>query len=295
MDIAVIGDSPIPDRPSRDLIIYSRYLGINARYIPISRLSINIDGRSISVTIRDRDFEVQGIFLRSIGLLIDVEQLLRRITVLRVLESRGVVTINSLEGLLRSRNKLETTVVLSSRGLPVPHTVGTEDILHAYSVVREMGDVVIKPVQGSRGYGAVRLSDADVAFQIMKTLITYRKPIYIQKYVDKPNRDMRIMVIDNSVFGCMYRIAPQGQWKTNIAQGAVGKPCPELSREAEELAIKSVDALGLIYGGVDIGEGRDGYVIFEVNGSPDWQELAEVTGKNPAAALVKAMLMRLRR
>jgi ribosomal protein S6--L-glutamate ligase len=161
-------------------------------------------------------------------------------------------------------------------------------------MVKEMGDVVIKPVQGSRGYGTVRVQDPDVAFQVMKTLATYRKPIYMQRYVEKPNRDMRIMVIDNSIFGCMYRVAPSGYWKTNIAQGAVGKPCMKLNSEVSEIAIRSVEALGLIYGGVDIGEGRDGYVIFEVNGSPDWQELTEVTGRNPAGALIRAMLVRLK-
>ncbi len=61
-----------------------------------------------------------------------------------------------------------------------------------------------------------------------------------------------------------------------------------------ELAVKSVEALDLVYGGVDIGEGRDGYVIFEVNGSPDWAELTAVTGKNPAKALVLSMMRRLK-
>ena len=141
----------------------------------------------------------------------------------------------------------------------------------------------------------MKLSDADVAFHVMKTLINFKKPIYIQKYVNKPNRDIRVMVIDGEVFGCIYRISIDGNWKTNIAQGAIGKPCENPDPELEEIAIRAVEALGLVYGGVDIGESSNGYVIFEVNGSPDWRELTKVLGKNPAVRLIEVMISRLRR
>ncbi len=292
--VVIIGDSPIPDRPSRDLVIYSRDAGLNAMYIPISRISIKVDKDGPLVVIRDKPFKVDGVFLRSLGVLIDVETFFRRTITMRLIEEGGAVVINPLDGLLRTRNKLETTVILKSKGLPVPDTVGTEDILYAYEMAKSMKDVVIKPLQGSRGYGAVKVSDADIAFQIMRTLLTFKKPIYLQKYVEKPNRDIRVMVIDGEVFGCMIRVAPAGQWKTNVAQGAVGKPCINIDKTVMELAIRSVEALDLVYGGVDIGESKDGYVIFEVNGSPDWAELTAVMGKNPAKALVTSMIRRLK-
>ncbi|KUO87293.1 MAG: RimK family alpha-L-glutamate ligase [Vulcanisaeta sp.] len=292
--VVVIGDSPIPDRPSRDLVIYARDAGLNATYMPISRISVKVDKEGSFTVIRDKPFKVDGVFLRSLGVLIDVETFFRRAITIRMLEGGGTIVINPLDGLLKTRNKLETTVILKNRGLPVPDTVGTEDILYAYDVAKSMKEVVIKPLQGSRGYGAVKVDDADVAFQIMRTLLTFKKPIYLQRYIEKPNRDIRVMVIDGEVFGCMVRVAPNGQWKTNVAQGAVGKPCVNIDRAVMELAIKSVESLGLIYGGVDIGEGKDGYVIFEVNGSPDWAELTAVTGRNPAKALVASMIKRLK-
>ena len=292
--VVVIGDSPIPDRPSRDLVIYSRNSGLNAMYMPISRISVKVDKDGPLTVIRDRPFKVDGIFLRSLGVLIDVETFFRRAITIKLLEEGGSVVINPLDGLLKTRNKLETTVILKSKGLPVPDTIGTEDIIYAYDMAKSMKDIVIKPLQGSRGYGAVKVSDADIAFQIMRTLLTFKKPIYLQKYIEKPHRDIRVMVIDGDVFGCMIRVAPNGQWKTNVAQGAVGKPCVNIDKTVMEIAIKSVESLGLVYGGVDIGEGKDGYVIFEVNGSPDWAELTAVTGKNPAKALVDSMIKRLK-
>jgi len=292
--VVVVGDSPIPDRPSRDLVIYARNSGLNATYVPISRISVKVDKDGPLTVIRNKPFKVDGLFLRSLGVLIDVETFFRRVITIRLLENEGSVVINPLDGLLRTRNKLETMVILKNNGLPIPDTIGTEDIIYAYDVAKSMGEVVIKPLQGSRGYGAVKVDDADTAFQVMKTLLTIKKPIYIQKYIKKPNRDIRVMVIDNEVFGCMIRVAPDGQWKTNVAQGAVGRPCTNIDKTLMEIAIRSVESLGLVYGGVDIGESKDGYVIFEVNGSPDWAELTAVTGRNPAKALVVAMIKRLK-
>ncbi|WP_243681002.1 hypothetical protein [Vulcanisaeta souniana] len=46
---------------------------------------------------------------------------------------------------MKTRNKLETTVILRDKGLPVPDTIGTEDILYAYDMAKNMKNIVIKP------------------------------------------------------------------------------------------------------------------------------------------------------
>ena len=293
--MAVVADAPIPSRSNRDLYYSIRAKGHVARYISISRLSIKLDGSDVSVVVGDNKVAIDGAFLRSIGFLIDVEQFFHRVSVLRTLEDSGVILINTVDGLLRTRNKIETLALLAKNKIPVPSTVSTESLLTAYTAAKNMGQVVIKPVQGSRGFGSVMITDPDIAFQIAKSLLVVKKPIYVQKYVKKPNRDIRVMVIDGEVFGCMLRIATDGQWKTNIAQGAYGKPCDKIDEELKELSIKSTEVLGLTYAGVDVGEGPDGYVIFEVNGSPDWQELASVTMNNPAPRLVEVMEKMIRK
>jgi len=294
--IAVVAESPLPDRPCRDLLYAIKNRGHIARYIPISRISVKVSKNGeISIVIRDRKLDVEGIFLRSIGFLLDLEQFLRRVTVLRLIQESGVTVLNPVEGFLKSRNKLDTIIELSKRGIPVPQTLCTEDLYLAYLTCREFKECVIKPMVGSRGFGAVKFDDPDVGFQVMKTLLNFKKPLYLQEYVRKPDRDIRVLVIDGEIFGCMYRIAPPGSWKTNIAQGAKGVPCEKIDPELAEIAIKATEALGLVYAGVDIGEGPEGYVVFEVNGSPDWRELSQVLGKNPAEKLVDVMLRLLRR
>jgi len=290
----VVAESPIPDAPSRDILMALRSRGFEARYLPVSRLSAMITKDFVSIEARGRRLNPVGTFIRGLGLLIEVDQFMRRVTLFRILECEGTVVINPVDSLLRSRNKFETLYLLRKAGVPIPETIVTEDLLYAYDAMTKFGEVVVKPIQGSRGFGSVKMGDPDVAFQVFRTLASLRKPLYVQKYVEKPGRDIRIIVVDEEPIGCMYRYAPEGQWKTNIAQGARGEPCV-LNDELTELSVRSVKALGLIYGGVDIGESKDGYVVFEVNGSPDWRAFKSVTGVNPAEHLVEALVRRIKR
>jgi len=234
------------------------------------------------VETRRGPLEASVVVIRGLGYVIDSNTLMRRVSVLRILEREGKVAINPVDALLNCRNKLETIYLLAKAGLPVPPTVVTEDLYQGYVATKEMGKVVLKPIQGSRGFGAMMFEDPEQAFQVMRTLLITRNPLYIQKYIEKPNRDIRIIVVDRRPIGCMYRVSTS--WKTNIAQGATGVPC-KITPELEEIAVKATETLGLVYSGVDIGEGREGYVVFEVNASPDWRGFKQATGINPATYL----------
>ncbi|ABL87899.1 SSU ribosomal protein S6P modification protein [Pyrobaculum islandicum DSM 4184] len=283
MDVAIVAESQTPDEPTRDIYFETKRRGLSVRYIPIQRLSVRIADGNAVVETRGGRVDASVVVIRGIGYVIDSSTFMRRVSILKILEREGTVTINPVDALLSCRNKLETIYLLSKAGVPVPPTAVTEDLYYGYITAKDMGKVVLKPIQGSRGFGAMMFEDPEQAFQVMRTLLITRNPLYIQKYVEKPNRDIRIIVVDGRPIGCMYRVSTT--WKTNIAQGAVGVPC-KITPELEEIAVKATNAIGLIYSGVDIGEGREGYVVFEVNASPDWRGFKQATGVNPAVHLV---------
>ncbi len=281
--IAIVAESPTPDEPSRDIYFEIKKRGLGVRYLPIQRLSIEISKDGVVVATRRGPLDASIVLVRGLGYVVDFNTLMRRVSTLRIMERTGVVTINPVTSLLLSRDKLESIYLLKNAGIPVPPTVVTEDLYYGYKTAKEMGKIVIKPIQGSRGFGTMLFEDPEQAFQVMRTLLITKNPLYLQKYVEKPNRDIRVIVIDGRPIGCMYRISTS--WKTNIAQGAVGVAC-ELTPELEEIAVKATKTLGLIYSGVDIGESGEGYVVFEVNASPDWRGFKQATGLNPATYLV---------
>jgi RimK family alpha-L-glutamate ligase len=232
-------------------------------------------------------------FFRSFGVG-SFEQVVRRFSLMRHLESTGTVVINPVGALIKTRDKYSAITTLANAGLRIPETYVTESAHWAYRKTQRFKQTVCKPLAGSLGFGAMKFEDADLAFNAYKTLETLGLPIYVQEYLENPQRDIRAFVIGEKVIGAIYRVAAKGSWKANIALGNKPKPL-KLSRELEDLAIKAVTTLGLIYAGVDILETRVGPVMLEVNGSPSWQGLRKASGINVAELLVKHAVSLLKR
>jgi len=217
------------------------------------------------------------------------EQIMKRFGLMKHLEDNGTIVVNPTEALLRVRDKYSMVTALAKIGLPIPETFVTESAHWAYRKTKTLGQAVYKPISGSLGFGAMKFSDADMAFNAYKTLEALGLPLYIQKYLDNAKRDIRAFVIGESVVASISRVASKGNWKANIALGSNPKPL-RLSRQLEEMALKASKALGLIYAGVDILETRNGPVLVEVNGSPSWQGVKSASGVEIAGLLVKHVL-----
>jgi ribosomal protein S6--L-glutamate ligase len=214
------------------------------------------------------------------------EQIAKRIGLMRHLEATGTCVVNPLESLLKARDKYSTITALAKAGLPIPETYVTESAHWAYRSTRNLEHTVYKPVTGSLGFGTMKFDNNDMAFNAYRTLEEMGLPLYIQRYLENPQRDIRAFVIGEKVVAAMYRVATKDNWKTNIALGNKPKALT-LTRKLEEMSIKTSKALGLIYAGVDILETDNGPVLLEVNGSPSWQGLKEASGINVAELLVK--------
>jgi ribosomal protein S6--L-glutamate ligase len=146
--------------------------------------------------------------------------------------------------------------------------------------------MVYKPIMGSLGFGSMKFDNADLAFNAYIALERLDQPLYIQKYMEKPGRDIRAFVLGERVVAAIYRMTQPTEWKTNVAQGAQTKPV-QLSSKLERLTLKAVRSLGLLYAGVDILENEENVVILEVNCSPSWQGLQKATGINVSEELVQ--------
>jgi RimK family alpha-L-glutamate ligase len=158
-----------------------------------------------------------------------------------------------------------------------------------------MGDVIIKPIFGSMGHGLVRVSDPDVAFRVTKSLEQIRAVFYVQRAVDHGGRDIRVFIAGGRVIGAIERLAPTGEWRTNIARGATARPF-ELPPEWARLALAAAAAMGAEYAGVDLLPSREGPVfVLEVNAIPGWQGLQRATGIDVAGAIVEHLISRVRR
>ena len=154
------------------------------------------------------------------------------------------------------------------------------------------GDVVVKPLTGSRGIGSTRVSDPDVADRVFRAISFNHGVIYLQEFVSHGFSDIRAFVLGDRVLVSMRRVA-EG-WKTNVSRGA--KPVQtELSEELKELAVKASETVGCILSGVDILESKEGPKIIEVNSQPGWMGLQTVTNFNIADEIIKHISLKVKR
>ncbi len=236
--------------------------------------------------------ELDALIIRPIGRG-SLEELVFRMDMLHKLERQGFLVINPAKAIEHCVDKYDILGILEDNDVPVPRTVATENVNEALRAFSDLGeDVIVKPLFGSRGMGATRVVDSEIASTVFKAITFHHGVVYIQEFVPHGYSDIRAFVIKNHVIAAMRRVSES--WKTNFSQGA--RPTPvELNKELEELAVKSARVVGCKISGVDILEGPKGPVIVDVNSQPGWKGLQTVTKVNVADEIVTFVLSQLRR
>ena len=236
--------------------------------------------------------DLDALIIRPIGRG-SLEELVFRMDMLYKLERQGFYMVNPPTAIEHCVDKYDILALLEDVGVPVPRTLATESVNEAIKAFHELGgDIVVKPLFGSRGQGATRVNDIDIADTIFKAITFHHGVIYMQEFVEHGFSDIRAFVIGNHVVASMRRVATG--WKTNYSQGA--KPAPaKITKEFEEMAVKSAKAVGCKIAGVDILEGPDGPRIVDVNSQPGWKGLQVVAKVNIAEEIVNFMLAELKK
>jgi len=193
-------------------------------------------------------------------------------------------------------DKVTNSLALVEAGVPTPDTdvAFTKDA--ALESIEAFGyPCVLKPVVGSWGRLMAKIDSRDAAEAILEhkeTLGHYEHKIfYVQEFVDKPGRDIRVLAVDGEPIAAMVRSSDH--WLTNAAKGAETDSF-ELDERALELVEKASDAVGggllgidLMETGVDEGSGEfEDYTVHEVNHTVEFKALNEVSDVDVPAAVV---------
>jgi RimK family alpha-L-glutamate ligase len=200
--------------------------------------------------------------------------------------------LNEPDAVLTAIHKFATAATLANWNIQVP------DALLALSNERlnqgreRFGDVgVYKTAIGTHGGGTWKV---DLTEPVNPKV--GNRQAFLQDLIERDSskhRDLRVYIVDGEIIGAMYRYAPEGDWRTNVALGgAVDDATGEMPEEASETALYAADVMGLDYAGVDLVEGEDGWFVLEVNPTAGFKGLYEATGTSPAPYIAEAAIER---
>ena len=155
--------------------------------------------------------------------------------------------------------------------------------------------VIIKTISGSFGKGVFIADNKKQLSQLitMAEITNPRYDIIIQEFIkDTWGKDLRVLVVNNKVVGCMMRQATDDDFRANLTRGGEGIPY-EVNEQIEWLASESSKSLGLDIAGVDLLFDGDGYKICEVNSSPGFEGMEKYTKKNIAEEVVSFVRLKI--
>ncbi len=251
--------------------------------IPFDR----VDPRGLAVDIDSRTLAVyDAVLVRCISHT-------RAFYLTRWLNELGVRTVNSHEAVACCGDKLLMSLAFRRAGLPTPGTRFSFDETSMLAALDETGyPAVLKPVHGSWGRLLAKVSDRNAAEAILEHKKTLggvpHSVFYAQEYVEKPGRDLRVLVVGGQVVYGVWRRSDH--WITNTALGGQTTVC-ELTPEQCDLSLRAANAVGGEIVAVDLLETIDGRMLVnEVNHTPEFHGAIQVVSADIAGRMVDQLL-----
>jgi len=203
------------------------------------------------------------------------------------LEKIGICVVNSRETISIAADKFRTYIKLKDYGLTQPKTVlvPNEDSLEtAVENLNTKFPIIMKTLRGSKGVGVLFIESERALTSIVQLIYKTdsNADLLIQEYI-KTDFDIRAIVLDGQIIATMKREVVEGDFRSNVSQGAKARPYKLTELEIEQVLL-AAKALGGILSAVDFIASKNPQknppYILEVNSSPGTEGIEEANKKN---------------
>tara|TARA_B100000029_G_C17573100_1_gene957323 strand:+ start:409 stop:1785 length:1377 start_codon:yes stop_codon:yes gene_type:complete len=209
------------------------------------------------------------------------------------LEKIGVCMVNSRETVEISADKYRTYVKLQDYGLTQPKTVlipNADTWKQALESLDTKFPIIMKTLEGSKGVGVLFIESERQIESIVQLLYSQNDDVdlLIQEYI-KTDGDIRVIVLGGKVIASMKREVVEGDFRSNVSQGAKVQEYQLTELEVEQclLAAKAIDGS---WTAVDFIPSENPKTeppyILEVNHSPGTEGIEKATGKNVVKQII---------
>ena len=203
------------------------------------------------------------------------------------LEKIGVCMVNSRETVEISADKYRTYLKLQDYGLTQPKTVlipNADTLQESLESLDSKFPIIMKTLEGSKGVGVLFIESERQIESLVQLLYNQNEDVdlLIQEYI-KTDGDIRVIVLGGKVIASMKRDVVEGDFRSNVSQGAKVKEYELTDLEIEQclLAAKAIDGSWVA---VDFIPSKNPKTeppyILEVNHSPGTEGIEKATGDN---------------
>jgi glutathione synthase len=213
--------------------------------------------------------------------------------ILELAEMRGTLIVNRPSSLRDANEKLFTSHFPQC----CPETLVSRDQERLQAFARDLGDIIVKPLDGMGGASIFRIRQDDPNMSVILETITEQgsRTIMAQRFLPEFKQgDKRILVVNGQAIPyALARIPAEGETRANLAAGGTGVGV-ELTERDQWIADQVGPTLrdrGLLFVGLDV----IGDFLTEINvTSPTCvRELDQQYGLNISAVLMDAIEQQL--
>ncbi|MDP7003351.1 MAG: hypothetical protein QF911_07295, partial [Candidatus Thalassarchaeaceae archaeon] len=132
----------------------------------------------------------------------------RGVNIVKQFERRGVIVINSSDGIANSRDKLVASQLMVEAGVPVPITANVGAWEDTNRAVNQVGGTpcVVKSNEGTHGSGVFLAHTEQQARQLVYQMLERDMGPLVQEYIQESHgQDIRALVVGGKVVAAMRR------------------------------------------------------------------------------------------
>jgi len=260
-------------------------LGHNVRVVDYMRCYMNIASRKPTIYYGGESLGKVDAVIPRIG----ASNTFYGTAVVKQFEMMNSYCVNTSDAIANSRDKLRSLQILGEAGINMPITGFVSHTKDIEGVIESVGStpLIMKLLQGTQGQGIVLAETRKAAESVMSAFRQLDADIIVQEFIkESAGQDIRAFVVGDKVVASMKRIAPEGEFRSNVHRGGTMERI-QLTEEEEVLAVNASRILGLSIAGVDLMRSNRGPLILEVNSSPGLQGIEACSRIGVAEKIIK--------
>ena len=259
-------------------------LGHNVRVVDYMRCYMNITSRKPTIFYGGESLGKVDSVIPRIG----ASNTFYGTAVVKQFEMMDSYCVNTSEAIANSRDKLRSLQILAEAGINMPITGFASHTKDIEGVIESVGStpLIMKLLQGTQGQGIVLAETRKAAESVMSAFRQLDADIMVQEFIkESGGTDIRAFVVGDEVVASMKRIAPEGEFRSNVHRGGTMEKV-QLTSEEENMAVNASRILGLSIAGVDLMRSNRGPLILEVNSSPGLQGIESCSEVDVAEKII---------